>query len=94
MKISRKKRKLEYIREKNYYRLGGKCKSIFKISSQMMGDNDFIQSTIKRQTKETATNLDRKFKMKFALTNIETGINGDDFINDLTTFKFTLKVVR
>jgi hypothetical protein len=93
MKTSSKRRKLEYIREKNYYRKGGKCSSFLKVSKEMTENTNFIKGLIRSEEFEIAKKLKNRFKMKFALTNIETGLNGDDFIMDLTTFKFNLKVV-
>lgn len=91
MKKTAKKRKLEYIREKNHYRRGGKIGSFFKISNEMLDDRVFIERLTMERTEETKERLERKFKIKFKLVSMVSGNEGQDFTNDLTTIKLTFQ---
>lgn len=93
MKQSSKKRKLEYIREKNHYRLGGSGVGYFKVSGQLIEDVDFVKLMLDTQTAETLNSFQKKFKMEFKAISYESGLIGDDFINNVTTFKIKFKKV-
>jgi len=87
-KLSSKKRKLLYIREKNHLRLGGEIREVLKISNSKHGDNytiDYIDSEIERNH--------RKYKMLFNV-NIQIGQENDDFLHNLTTVLLTYKKVN
>ena len=84
-----KKRKLKYIREKNYYRKGGVATSWFKVSSGM---TDVISQETETQSERAIENLKRKYKMDFEVSEIKNGTDGNDFDKGLKTVMFTLKV--
>ena len=86
-----KKRKLKYIREKNYYRKGGVAKSWFKVSSGM---TDVISQETETQSERAIQNLKRKYKMDFKVSEIKSGTDGTDFVKGLKTVIFTLKVCK
>lgn len=86
-----KKRKLEYIREKNFYRLGGKGKGRLKIAIEMIDDVDFLKSFLDNDSSYLFYNLSRKFKMNFRVTNFDVGLCGDDLIKDLRTVEYFFK---
>ena len=83
MKNTSKQRKLEYIREKNHYRLGGIGYSYFKISDRNI-EYEYLFDRYCHQ-------LNKDFKMKFVILEADEGLFNDDFINDLITVKFTFK---
>lgn len=94
MKRTSKKRKLEYIRSKNRYRRGGKALCFFKIANELKDDLVFVERLTWEQRAETINTLERKFKLKFELVGMDSGMDGEDFINSLTTIMLIFKVVR
>jgi hypothetical protein len=82
-----KKRKLAYIREKNHYRSFGVGKNYFKISDELLDDVDYIKQVIGLSVKD----LEKKFKMKFQIIDFKTGLDGEDFIRQMTTVLYTFK---
>ena len=90
-KKSCRKRKLEYIREKNHYRLGRKGSGYLKVSVEMIDDVDFLESFIMNESSHLFYNLSRKFKMKFRVTSFDIAMSGEDFIRDIRTVKYYFK---
>ena len=90
-RLSNKKRKLNYIREKNGYRKGFRGISFFKISNEVLGDAEFVKSYTERFIEDTFRSLSRKFKMPFEIISFDSGLDGDDFIQNVTTVRFTFK---
>jgi len=84
-RLSNKRRGLIYIRQKNKLRKGGKLFVVFKISSHIIDDKDYIQSYIQNIVKEKSD----KYKMPLN-TKLEYGREGADFLQDMVTFKITL----
>ena len=91
MRKSNRKRKLEYIREKNHYRLGGEGGSFFKISNELIKDTDFVANEVRHQSTNRISFLQKKFKMAFGVVGVDTGLDGNDFAMNLTTIKLTYK---
>ena len=85
-----KKRKLEYIRQKNNYRKGGKAQSIIKVPSEMNENIDLINDI----SKPTIERLNKKFNLNFEMITFESGLINSDFANDLKTVKTTFKVKK
>jgi hypothetical protein len=82
-KLSCKKRKLKYIREKNGLKVGHKVSSIFKVRSQ------FVQTPegkeyIYRQTLIAKERLEKNYKLRLD-GYIVLGYDGNDFIENLTS---------
>lgn len=92
--MNSKKRKLKYIREKNYYRSGGESLCSFKVSSELLEDADFFESLLAKEAEHISCNLEKRFKMPFHLTYSDTGSVADDYMKDLITVRLTLKAVR
>jgi len=94
-RISNKKRKLNYIREKNYYRLGGIGVDYFKMSKEMFSDIDFTEKQIIRSIDDSLKRMSKKYKLTFGSNPlwIESGLDGNDFLRELTTIKFKFKAV-
>ena len=90
-RLSNKKRKLQYIREKNHYRLGGEGVVRLHFVDEIMDDHDFVQQEIKIETKIKLDRLSKKYKMKFSIDRIKIGRNNDDFINGITTVLYSFK---
>ena len=92
MKTSSRRRKLEYIREKNHYRLGGECKDIITIPYYII--NNFTKYLIFTQANIIIKNISRKFKLDFSLVEVKLGLSDEE----LTTFnivaRLTLKVIK
>lgn len=82
-----KKRKLEYIREKNYYRLGGTGSNYVKIAQELIDDVSFVHWLVNEQI----PGLERKYKMYFETISFEIGFVNDDFIKNLKTILFKFK---
>ncbi len=95
MRLSNKKRKLAYIREKNFYRTGGFAKGAFQMSNELRdelrSDTAVNMAFVELCSEDLLENLETKFKMDFVLVSFETSTCQDDFINDTTTVKVTLK---
>ena len=83
-RLSNKKRKLIYIRQKNKLRLGGKLFNVFTISLEMLQDQkyvtDYIQNIVIYNIK--------KYKMLLSF-DIQIGTCQDDFLMDTKTIKLT-----
>jgi len=77
--VNRKKRRLKYIRAKNFYRRGGVAKVHFKISEKL-GVKALAQNL-----SECEDNLTKKFKLPFELIGFESNFVGDDFVKNLIT---------
>ncbi len=90
---SRKKRKLQYIREKNAYRNGVPCNLFFKMSSDIMEDKLYCESLINNQINAATLKLKKKFKMNFDHIKSEIGLCDDDFIRDIITVKLQFNVI-
>tara|TARA_R110002167_G_scaffold175982_1_gene375262 strand:+ start:462 stop:728 length:267 start_codon:yes stop_codon:yes gene_type:complete len=84
-----KKRKLQYIREKNHYRSGGEGRNYIKISREMLEDSDFIPHLIV----SCLSKMEKTFKMKLALKQYALGWDGDDFVKDIQTLRYSFKKV-
>ena len=87
--MNSKKRKLKYIRQKNYYRNGGYGVSFFKVSSSLDDDviGDIIGCNIQRDIKK----LNKKYKLNFKSFGFETGYSEDDLLKDILSIKFKFK---
>lgn len=83
-RLSNKKRKLNYIRQKNRLRLGGKLFNTFIVSNEMMTDQKFITDHIQSILIENI----KKYKtlLSFSVAN---GQCYDDFVMNTTTLKLT-----
>ena len=90
-RLSNKKRKLNYIREKNHYRLGGFGASYFKMTKEMFEDSNFSDRFIKTEIENNLLKLKSIFKLDFKIDRFETGLDGNDFIHDLITIKYYYK---
>ena len=92
--MTSKKRKLEYIREKNHYRKGGKAIGFIKVSIEMLEDVDFLEYEMVSESSVFINKLQCKFKMRFRVCEISRGMIEDDFIRNLTTIRFYLKTIN
>ena len=90
-KMTCKRRKIIYIREKNWYRLGNAGYFYIKIVNEMMDDVDFVERYIEEYVHKTIIDLTKKFKMDFECCEILVGKNGDDYLHQLTTFRIKFK---
>lgn len=82
---SRKTRSLRYIRDKNFYRLGGRALLFFKLSNELIADTEYLELFAKEESKGEIERLQKKFKMPFRVTGFKTEIVGNDFIRGLVT---------
>ena len=92
--MTSKKRKLEYIREKNHYRKGGDHVGWFKVPSGLSSDKDFINSEIESVSKMQIDYLKKKFKINFKISSLDTGMIADDFVKGLFTIRFKLNIIQ
>ena len=84
--LSNKKRKLNYIRQKNTLRLGGKLHFSFKVTSGFYSE---IQGEVVGRIQEILIDNIKRYKMLLSF-NVETGISGGDFYQELVTVNLTL----
>ena len=87
-----KQRKLKYIREKNYYRLGGTVTQVAKAANEIIENKKLFKPVLKSLEQDVALRLRSKFKMKFKLVNTQIGRIGDDFIRSMRTIQLKFKV--
>ncbi len=92
--MNRKKRNLQYIREKNYIRKGGIIRSYFKISNEMLDDSEFVKQFTESNVGDAIKRISRKFKLRLKLHDMLSGSDGEDFIRNLTTIKFGMVIDR
>ena len=94
-KLSNKKRKLEYIREKNHYRKGGFGYDYFQMSKGMFEDIDFSEKQIIKSIENSLKKYGKKYKLTFGSNPlwVESGLSGNDFLRELITIKFKFKIV-
>lgn len=85
--MTRRKRRLKYIREKNHYRTGGKGAVDVKVSKQMTKDELFLKDECNQIIKE----LQDKYKMKFKIVDYEIALWEEDILNDLITVRLIYK---
>lgn len=78
-----KKRKLEYIREKNKIRSGAKICKVLKINNSDV-ENQYVYENILLEAKTFSENLSKKFKT-YITPKIRYGLTVDDFVNDRFT---------
>lgn len=88
-RLSNKQRKLIYIRQKNRLRLGGSLMMYFKVSNEIMKYEDFLHEHIQDRLIEAV----KKYKMLLTF-DIQTGINGDDFLKNIQTVKLTFTKLK
>jgi len=88
--MTNKTRSLNYIRDKNGYRAGRTASYFFKISNEVCNDDDSFDCMLMTESTRAVIELDRKYKLNFRVCTIERGLNGNDFLNNLFTVKFSL----
>jgi hypothetical protein len=82
-KLSNKKRKLKFIREKNKLRLGkSKACSSSKISKDFTNSVELLENDMINHVKY---NFEKKYKLKFKYTWYKVGLSDDDYIKNLIT---------
>ena len=96
-KINNKKRKLEYIREKNHYRLGGFGCDYLKVSKEIRDYKEYFENFLIKEyfenflIKEIYLNIKKVesiFKIPLKIFKIETGFEGNDLSNEVITVKY------
>lgn len=87
---SSKNRKLKYIRAKNFYRLGGENRCFFKISNELIKDENF-EEYLHFETENILTGLEKKFKIEFHLTEFNVEQLHNDFINGFSTVEVKIR---
>ena len=85
-----KKRKLNYIREKNHYRLFGFGSNFIKVSQELLDDPEYVQHLIE----SSLIKVEKKYKMKFEIIEMDIGFNGLDFIRNLKTIRYKFKKIK
>jgi len=91
MKNNNRNRKLEYIREKNNYRLGKRPFTVFsKISNEFMNDEKALEQAIIKIVNDASKEFKNKFKFFLRRVIIRFGDNYDDFIKDQKTLRIEL----
>ena len=89
--MTNKTKKLNYIREKNGYRSGRTALYFFKVTDQVYNDDDdSFDCMLMTESTRAVIELDRKYKLSFRVCTIESGLDGNDFVNRLQTIKFSL----
>lgn len=84
MKImNRKNRNLKYIRTKNNLRKGGLICTFQKLPREEKYRNQLI---------DESNSISKKYKLPIKLHSLEVGLVGDDFYNDLNTYRLNYKV--
>ena len=83
-RLSNKKRKLIYIRQKNKLRLGGKLFNVFTNSLEMLQDKKYVTDYIQNIVIDNI----KKYKMLLSF-DIQIGTCQDDFLMDTKTIKLT-----
>ena len=90
--MTAKQRKLKYIREKNGLRTGKKSIDTFvKLNNQIIQYSD-INVYIDSFVMEAKNYAIKKWKVNLENIKLNYGLDGDDFIRDLTTIKITLSL--
>ena len=88
--MTNKTRSLNYIRDKNGYRAGRTALYYFKVTNELNHDaglcDDMLESEISKSIKE----LNKRYKLKFKIKAILSGLDGNDFVNNVFTVKFSL----
>ncbi len=87
--MNRKKRNLNYIRLKNKLRKGDIISNFEKVSNSLTTQQQelFFDKVIK----EHEIHYKKKYKLNLKLYSIELGLQSDDFIKNLTTWKLNFK---
>lgn len=88
---SNKKRKIEYIREKNHYRSGGEGGYSMKVSEELKEDEDYIKWLIQLWD-EDLIKIGKKYKMNFERTKFDIGKDHEDFMRQ--TFSIVIRFKR
>ena len=87
-----KKRKLKYIREKNYYRSFGEGKIFITVSNELDRESVFkAKEKLLNNAELELEKMEKKYKMPFGINAVIGGLNGDDLIRDCTSFGFLFK---
>jgi hypothetical protein len=84
----------KYIREKNHYRLGGTGNFHFKLSQEVVDDVKYMDTQIKYRSELELKKLSEKYKMSFVVTDIDVGLDGEDFVRNLQTVLCTFKAIK
>lgn len=87
-KQSNKKRKLEYIRQKNDLRLGGHKFCSFRISNTIDTKNTHERIKLK------ALELSKKYKLELDYFDVKITTILDDFSKGLVTVMFYVKIIK
>ena len=93
-RLSSKKRKLNYIREKNHYRLGYFGCSFLKVTKEIFEDSEFLKTFVESDFELNLKKISDKFKMNFEIYRVESGQENNDFMHDLFTIKYYYKKIN
>jgi len=91
--MNRKKRTLQYIRNKNALRLRREHRFYFKISNLMIKDVDYFKYFIDKSVKNKLNILNNRYKVnyKYELVDKIIGNQDDDFLKELQTILIVFK---
>lgn len=86
--LSNKKRKLQFIRKKNYVRLGGLLYLVFKVSQEALKEP---ACELESMAVSMIASQQKSLRLKLVSIKEERNLIDDDFVKDLYTMKITLK---
>ena len=86
--------KNQYIREKNHYRNGGTGTFYFKVSSDLIDDEKYIENRINYVGILELKKLSKKYKMSFEIIEKHIVLLHEDFEKNIQTVLFTFKAIK
>ena len=86
--MNNKKRKLQYIRDKNHLRLGGNMYSILSVSNEICEDEEYVFNTLESEVKHYSN----KYKLNLCIDSLVKGMSNDDFLINCSTFKMCINL--
>lgn len=88
--LSSKKRKIRFIREKNYFRSGKPLRTITKISNELRHDVDAEEMT-EHIIQTAVLTFSTRYKLPFRFVSMDVAQMDTDFIYDRFSVILTLK---